>query len=144
VIAQERGNRGAGGVTVERAERVPDVGLVGEESVGGGADVGQVAGLGRGAHDEQARPRDVVLPQLAHPVVEGLTGGGRAVERRARVGGGGVRRVRGRRTAGEDGDDETERGADGAEGNGEAREEAHPWGPFEVARAGWAEARSGW
>ena len=53
---------------VVRLDRVADVDLVGQQARLGGLQIGQPAGE---ADDRQARPGDVVLPQLAHRVVEG-------------------------------------------------------------------------
>jgi hypothetical protein len=67
VLAEERGQPCAGGATVERLDRVADVLLVSEQALRGGGGVWQVGG---GADDEQPRPRDVVLPETAHLVVQ--------------------------------------------------------------------------
>ena len=69
VGAQERPELRARGGAVVRPDRGGDVGLVLQEPVLGRRQVGQAAGE---ADDRQAGPRDVVLPELAHVVVQAL------------------------------------------------------------------------
>jgi hypothetical protein len=76
VVRQQLCELVAGIVAVERLDRVADVHLVGQQSIGRDLEIRQVFGRGRLADDEQPGPEDVVLPQLAHRVVE-LRGGDR-------------------------------------------------------------------
>ena len=68
VLLEQRCQAIAGGAAVVGLDRVADVDLIGQQPRLGGLQVRQAAGE---ADDRQARPGDVVLPQLAHRVVEG-------------------------------------------------------------------------
>jgi hypothetical protein len=63
VVLQQRGELLAGGVAVERLDRVAEIHLVLQETLG---RRGLVREITEGAHDEEPGPGDVVLPQLAH------------------------------------------------------------------------------
>ena len=80
---QQRGELVAGVIAIEGLDGVADIDLVGEQAVGRGPDVRQVGGAGGGADDVQPGPGDVVLPQLAHRIVEGRAGEGRCAGFRA-------------------------------------------------------------
>ena len=77
VRAKQLGELRARGRAVVRPDRVADVRLVLQQARLGRRQVGQAAGE---ADDRQARPGDVVLPELAHVVVQAL----RPWRRRAR------------------------------------------------------------
>jgi hypothetical protein len=84
VRAQELRQLRSGRAPVVRLDRVADVGLIGEQPVLCGLQIGQVRSE---ADDRQARPRDVVLPELAHSVVERELFRSEAVRSRGAVGG---------------------------------------------------------
>jgi hypothetical protein len=67
VVREKLGQPIAGGLPVERLDRVADVDLVLQQSVECGL---RRRRAGRELDDEHPRPRDVVLPQLSHRVVE--------------------------------------------------------------------------
>ena len=68
VVVQQRGEPVARGSAVEGRDRVADVALVLQQPGRRGLEARRPVGEG---HDRQPGPRDVVLPELAHLVVEG-------------------------------------------------------------------------
>jgi hypothetical protein len=95
VLAQQVTQLPARGLAVVGTDRRGDVGLVLEQAGLRRLEVRQAAGE---AHDRQARPGDVVFPELAHAVVQarGLgAAGGRGGRRGVVVRGLGARAARG-------------------------------------------------
>src|SRR5262249_51351446 len=68
VVVQQRGEPVAGRLAVEGFDGVADLHLVAQQAGGGGREA---VGAVREGDDRQPRPGDVVLPELAHLVVEG-------------------------------------------------------------------------
>src|SRR5262249_40093103 len=67
VLAEELSELRADRLAVEGLDGIADVGLVAEQPRDGGARVGRIA---LEADDREPRPRDVVLPELAHVLPE--------------------------------------------------------------------------
>ena len=67
VLLQQPRQLVAGGIAIERLDRIADIDLVAQKPRLGRREIRQIAGE---ADDREPRPGDVVLPQLAHPVVQ--------------------------------------------------------------------------